>query len=141
MDLRKIIKEEMDWIEGIESALPDKNILEETVPVVVTLREFLNTQYSYNFIDIILEDGRMIELQMEGDYDVTYYTYKSPQEAVYSQGLSNPWVEDGPPTEFNQAVMEDYLREFNMEEVSQQVDSVLRKLIPLDIKGIYVGDL
>ena len=141
MDLKKIIKEELDWVGDVEAALPSSSILEETVPVVLTLRDYLNTQYSYNFIDIILEDGRMIELQMEGDYDVKYHTYKSPQDAVYSQGLSNPWSEDGPPTEFNQAVMEDYLREFNMEEVSQEVDSVLRKLIPLDIKGIYVGNL
>ena len=141
MDIKKIIKEEMDWVGDVQSALPDNRFLNKPVPVTITVREYLNTQYSYDFIDIILEDGRVIELTMEGDYDVKYKTYNSLWHLVETQGLSNPWIEEGTPTEFNQGVLEEYLSEFSMTEVSSQVDEVLRKMLPLDIKGIYEGSL
>ena len=142
MNLKKIIKEEMDWVSDVESSLPDSSFLSKPVPVTITLRDYLNTEYSYNFIDIILENGNVIELTMEGDWDVKYNTYNSPWELVKTQSLSDPWASEEVPTEFTQDVMEEYLREFNMEEVNSQVDKVLRKMLPLlDIKGIYVGDL
>jgi hypothetical protein len=141
MDIKKIIKEEMDWVSDVQSALPDHRFLDKPVPVTLTVRDYLNTQYSYGFIDIILNDGRVIELTMEGDWDVKYQTYDSLWHLVESQGLSNPWIEEGTPTEFNQGVMEDYLREFSMEEVKPEVAEVLKKMLPLDIKGIYEGSL
>lgn len=141
MDIKKIIKEEMDWVSDVQSALPDHRFLDKPVPVTITVRDYLNTQYGYDFIDIILEDGRVIELTMEGDYDVKYQTYNSLWHLVESQSLSNPWIEEGIPTEFNQGVMEDYLREFSMEEVKPEVAEVLKKMLPLDIKGIYEGSL
>jgi hypothetical protein len=139
--IKKILKEDMDWIGGVQTALPNNKILDELVPVTISLREYLNTQYGYNFIDIILKDDRVIELTMEGDYDVRYDTYSNVVEIVKTQGISNPWQEEGIPTEIDQSVIESYLREFSMEEVTPKVDEVLRKLIPLDIKGIYVGSL
>jgi len=141
MDIKKIIKEEMDWVSDVQSALPDHRFLDKPVPVTLTVRDYLNTQYSYGFIDIILNDGRVIELTMEGDWDVKYQTYDSLWHLVESQGLSNPWIEEVMPTEFNQGVMEDYLREFSMEEVKPEVAEVLKKMLPLDIKGIYEGSL
>jgi len=141
MDIKKIIKEEMDWVSDVQSALPDHRFLDKPVPVTLTVRDYLNTQYSYGFIDIILNDGRVIELTMEGDWDVKYQTYDSLWHLVESQGLSKPWIEEGTPTEFNLGVMEDYLREFSMEEVKPEVAEVLKKMLPLDIKGIYEGSL
>jgi membrane protease subunit (stomatin/prohibitin family) len=141
MNIRKIILEEMDWVGDVPSALPDNRFLNKPVPFTITVRDYLNSQYSYDFIDIILEDGRVIELTMEGDWDVKYQTYPSLWELVETQGLSNPWIVVGRPIEFNQGVMEDYLREFNMEEVRPEVAEVLRKVLPLDIKGIYTGSL
>jgi hypothetical protein len=135
------LNEGMDWIKGVATAIPDNSFLNKPVPVTLTVRDYLNSQYSYDFIDIIFNDGRVIELTMEGDWDVKYATYDSLWDLVETQGLSNPWVVEGTPTEFNQGVMEDYLREFSMEEVRPEVIEVLKKVIPLDIKGIYTGSL
>jgi hypothetical protein len=140
MNIKKIIQEEMDWAKDVKSALPNNSFLDDKIPVTLTVRDYLVTEFSYDFIDIILEDGRVIELTMEGDYDVKYQTYGSLYELVEGQGLSNPWAEIG-EQEFSQSTMEDYLREFSMTEVEGQVSEVLRKVLPLDIKGIYRGSL
>ena len=142
--VRKVIKEDdFDWTSGVKASLPDSSILDKKIPVTIPLREYLNTQYSYNFIDVILKDGRVIELTLEGDYDVKYETFDNIVELVKSQGIQTFWNpdEENEPTEITQSDYENYLRTYGMEEVDGEVNEVIRKLIPLDIKGIYVGSL
>jgi hypothetical protein len=141
--IKKIIKEDFEWTSGVKASLPDSSILDKKIPVTIPLREYLNTQYSYNFIDVILKDGRVIELTLEGDYDVKYETFDNIVELVKSQGIQTFWNpdEDNEPTEITQSDYENYLRTYGMEEVDGEVNEVIRKLIPLDIKGIYVGSL
>jgi hypothetical protein len=148
--IRKILSEDFDWANDVKSDLPDKRILTKKIPVTLSLRDYLNTQvvitngyteYSYDYVDVILNDGRVIELTMEGDYDVKYNTYNSLWELVEEQGISNPWEEVNKPIDFNQEVLETYLREFDMVEVRPEVAEILKKVIPLGIKGIYVGSL
>jgi len=64
-------------------------------------------------------------------------------ELVKSQGIQTFWNpdEENEPTEITQSDYENYLRTYGMEEVDGEVNEVIRKLIPLDIKGIYVGSL
>ena len=139
MNIKRIIKEEMDWVDDIGPSLPNSNFLHKKVPVTISINDFLVSQYGYNVINIILEDGSVLELQMTGDYDIEYSGYGSISELLYKQGLR---LVEPEPTEFNQVVMEEYLREYDMKEVPPQVDKVLRESLPLlDIKGIYVGDL
>jgi len=141
--IKKIIKEDFEWTSGVKASLPDSSILDKKIPVTIPLREYLNTQYSYNFIDVILKDGRVIELTLEGDYDVKYETFDNIVELVKSQGIQTFWNpdEENEPTEITQSDYENYLRTYGMEEVDGEVNEVIRKLIPLDIKGIYVGSL
>jgi hypothetical protein len=148
--IRKILSEDFDWANDVKSDLPDKRILTKKIPVTLSLRDYLNTQFvitngytefSYDYVDVILNDGRVIELTMEGDYDVKYNTYNSLWELVEEQGISNPWEEVIKPIDFNQEVLETYLREFDMVEVIPEVAEILKKVIPLGIKGIYVGSL
>jgi hypothetical protein len=139
MDIKKIIKEEMDWVDDIRSSLPDSSFLNEEIPVVITVRDFLNTEYLYNFITIIFEDGRVIDLTLDGD--VKYDSYDSLLDLVESQGVANPWSEGTWPKVFSQDVVEEYITEFYMKEVPHKVGEVLRKVLPLDIVGIYVGNL
>jgi len=141
--IKKIIKEDFEWTSGVKASLPDSSILDKKIPVTISLRDYLNTQYGYNFIDIILKDNRVIELTMEGDYDVKYETFDNIVELVKSQGIQTFWNpdEENEPTEITQSDYENYLRTYGMEEVDGEVNEVIRKLIPLDIKGIYVGSL
>jgi len=141
--IKKIIKEDFEWTSGVKASLPDSSILDKKIPVTIPLRDYLNTQYGYNFIDIILKDNRVIELTMEGDYDVKYETFDNIVELVKSQGIQTFWNpdEENEPTEITQSDYENYLRTYGMEEVDGEVNEVIRKLIPLDIKGIYVGSL
>ncbi len=139
--IRKILSEDLDWTNEIKSDLPDSRILGRKIPVTISLREYLITQYSYDFVDVVFEDGRVIELTMEGDSDVKYQPYNNLWELVEDQGIANPWEEIGPPNEFNQSVLETYLGEYNMVEVRPEVAEVIKKAIPLDIKGIYTGSL
>lgn len=141
--IKKIIKEDFEWASGVKASLPDSSILDKKIPVTISLRDYLNTQYSYNFIDIILKDDRVIELTLEGDYDVRYETFDNIVELVKSQGIQTFWNpdEENEPTEITQSDYENFFRTYDMGEVGEEVDEVLRKLIPLDIKGIYVGSL
>jgi hypothetical protein len=135
------IKEDFDWASGVKFKLPDFDILDTKVPVTMTIHDYLNVKYRYNFIDIIFNDGRVIELTIEGDFNVRYEIYDSLWDLVTSQSITNPWSEEGEPKEFNQAVLEEFLREYGMEEVDSEVDEILRRVLPNDIKGIYVGTL
>lgn len=139
--IKKILREDFDWAGGVKFKLPDSSILDTKVPVTISIRDYLNVKYGYNFIDIIFNDGRVIELTIEGDWDVSYKTYDSLWDLVTSQSIANPWSEEGEPKEFNQAVLEEFLREYDMGEVDSEVDEILRRVLPNDIKGIYVGSL
>tara|TARA_Y100000389_G_scaffold205001_1_gene261841 strand:+ start:3708 stop:4136 length:429 start_codon:yes stop_codon:yes gene_type:complete len=138
--IKKILREDFDWVDNVNPSLPDSSILDKKIPVTISLRDYLNTKYGYNFIDIVLEDNRVIELTLEGDYDVKYDTYNNIIELVKTQRIQTFWNNDE-PTEITQYDFESYLREYDMVEVDKEVDETLRKLIPLDIKGIYVGSL
>ena len=139
--IKKILREDFDWTSGVKFKLPDSSILDTKVPVTISIRDYLNVKYGYNFIDIIFNDGRVIELTIEGNFDVSYKTYDSLWDLVTSQSITNPWFEEGEPKEFNQAVLEEFLREYDMEEVDSEVDEILRRVLPNDIKGIYLGSL
>jgi hypothetical protein len=139
--IKKILKEDFDWASGVKFKLPDFDILDTRVPVTIPIRDYLILKYGYNFIDIIFNDGRVIELTIEGNFDVKYETYDSLWDLVTSQSIVNPWSEEGEPKEFNQVVLEEFLREYDMEEVDSEVDEILRRVLPNDIKGIYVGSL
>ena len=139
--IKKILREDFDWTSGVKFKLPDSSILDTKVPVTISIRDYLNVKYGYNFIDIIFNDGRVIELTIEGNFDVKYEIYNSLWDLVTSQSITNPWSEEGEPKEFNQAVLEEFLREYDMEEVDSEVDEMLRRVLPNDIKGIYVGSL
>ena len=139
--IKKILREDFDWTSGVKFKLPDSSILDTKVPVTISIRDYLNVKYGYNFIDIIFNDGRVIELTIEGNFDVKYEIYNSLWDLVTSQSITNPWAEEGEPKEFNQAVLEEFLREYDMEEVDSEVDEMLRRVLPNDIKGIYVGSL
>lgn len=141
--IKKILREDFDWASGVNHKLPDSSILDKKIPVTISLRDYLNTKYGYNFIDIVLEDNRVIELTIEGDYDVKYDTYNNIIELVKTQGIQTFWNtdEEDEPTEITQYDFERYLRTYGMEEVDKEVDEIIRKTIPLDIKGIYVGSL
>lgn len=132
MNIRNIIKEEMDWISDIEAAIPDKNVLNQIVTVDISVYDYLNAKYNYNFINIILTNNKIIEIQMDGS-EVIYSIHDSIYDLVHDQGLVN---------DINENVsLDEYLREFNLRPVSKEVEGVIKKIIPLDMVGIYVANM
>ena len=134
MGLKRIIKEEMDWINDVQMALPDSSFLKKPVTTPITLEEFLISQYGYDFINIVFKDGRVIELTMEGDYEVKYNVYKSLEHLVNTEGLSLSNVS---------FTLEEYLEEYGMNPVPKQVYNAIISVIPLkrEIEGIWEGSL
>jgi len=134
MSLKRIIKEEMDWINDVQMALPYRSFLKKPVTTPITLEEFLISQYGYDFINIVFKDGRVIELTMEGDYEVKYNVYKSLEHLVNTEGLSLSNVS---------FTLEEYLEEYSMNPVPKQVYNAIISVIPLkrEIEGIWEGSL
>lgn len=143
--IRKILsEEEMDWTNDINASLPDDRILKKVIKVELPFQDYLTSMYSYDFIDIILVDGRVIEFTIDA-HDLKYNTYDSLTHLVETDGLS--WTDaDGEyltREDFNsfEEMVISYVNEFSMDVVPKSVEGVMKNVIPLDIYGIYRGGL
>jgi hypothetical protein len=142
MNIRKIIREEVNgeekddlqWVKDVPMALPDEGILDNTVTVPISLRDFLLSRGNGKFIDIIFNDGRVIEIQIDS-WDMRYDTYNSTRELVDIEELSLSNYE-------GEFTLQEYLDEFRMKPVPKYIYDAITSLIPSNvIQGIYVGDL
>ena len=59
---------------------------------------------------------------------------------IKEQDISNPWKEVNEPIDFNQEVLETYLREFSMVEVRPEVAEVIKKVEEYK-RRLYVRNL
>jgi len=155
MDIRRIIEQEvmktisenLDWVSDVKSDLPDNRILNKKFMVEMSLKNYLTLMYGYDFINVILTDGRVIEITIDG-YNLTYSTYDSLTQLVEDQNLSSAvigWdyeknVLDSTKNSFDE-VVKSYLEEFSMVTIPKVLDDMIRKVIPLDIYGIYTASL
>lgn len=143
--IRKILsEEEMDWINDINTSLPDDRILKRVIKVELPFQDFLISMYNYDFIDVILVDGRVIEFTIDS-HDLKYNRYDSLTDLVETDGLS--WTDANGEyltrenfNSFDEMVMS-YVNEFSMGVVTKTIEDVIKKVIPLDIYGIYRGGL
>ena len=134
MNIRKIIKEEVDdfeWVGSIRAEFPHRdNIFGTTKSINITLSEYIELKYGYNFITVFLEDGRIIEF--DNDTGLTYYTYDSLEELLKTQSLLDNYREG--------YTINDYLEDFTMSPADSELSEFIHKAIPFDILGIYVGN-
>jgi hypothetical protein len=129
--IKKILKEDFDWVGSVTPDLPDyKHVFGVTKTVTITLQDYIELNYGHNFIIIFLRDGRLIELDTH--YDLSYHTYESLEDLLKSQSLID-YHREG-------YSMNDYLVEFNMSSADSELSEFIHKAIPLDIVGIYVGN-
>lgn len=143
--IRKILSEEgMDWTSDVKASLPDDRVLKKVIKVELPFQDFLTSMYNYDFIDVILVDGRVIEITVDS-YDVKYNRYNSLTDLVETDGLS--WVDAngvyltrGDFNTFDEMVMS-YVNEFSMDVVPKSIEGVIKKVIPLEIYGVYRGSL
>ena len=143
--IRKILSEEgMDWTSDVKASLPDDRMLKKKFMVEMSLQDYLVSMYGYDFIDVILTDGRVIEFTIDG-HDVKYVVYNSLTELVDEQGLSWRTGEDEVLTNDNfesfEKMVNNYLEEFTMSPVPKAIEDIMKKVIPLDIHGAYTGSL
>lgn len=123
----------MDWTNDISAAVPDSSVLDEKFPVVISVRDFLITKYGYDYINIILTSGKVIEITIDS-YDVGYVVYDSLRHLVNAAGLSLSQTE-------GDITPETYIAEFDLKPVPKDVEDILKKIIPLDVVGMYHGSL
>lgn len=123
----------MDWTNDIDAAVPDSSVLDEKFPVVMSVRDFLTTRYSYDYINIILTDGKVIEIIIDA-HDVKYDVYDSLRHLVDDAGLSLSQTE-------GDITPEVYIVEFDLKPLPKDVEDILKKIIPLDVVGMYHGSL
>lgn len=125
----------MDWVNDVPTALPTmKQIKEKTVTLPHTLEQVFG-DLMYNWITVIFDDGRVVELTTEG-YDTKYNTYKNWEE-----------FDDGTGNVINS--LQDYLNEYDMVEPLSETTNPMYKVVgrallevfPNNVTEIYFGDL
>ena len=134
MNIRKIIKEEVDdfeWVGSVRAELPHRdNIFGTTKSINITLSEYIELKYGYNFITVFLEDGRIVDLDTNNG--LTYHTHESLREMLQDQDLFDFYKEG--------YTINDYLTDFTMSPADSELSEFIHKAIPFDIVGVYVGN-
>ena len=127
--IRKILSEDFDWANDVRSDLPDESILETQIPVTLSLADYLRSQYGYDYLNIILDDDRIIDITIDG-YDINYKVYKSWKDLTDTEGLGD------------YESYEEYISGMSLTPIKDtEMMDIIKKTFPFKLKGVFENSL